>query len=211
MKPWLLAAAVTTAAAAATAHAEPHAGSVSLQMRYEDQTTASDTGTVLGMSGFQVGLGARITDRWYAGATGELALGMNMGTDSDSFVTSLRAGGEARYIFHRGEAASLDEDGNVIATHPRLDYVGVRAGAQSVDGARGAFGEVELGGNAWLGNTTQLGLFFNIGINAEPPGAYGEPPPPEPPVTLAPAPEPPSMPSYVISPYFTFGAELAFG
>ena len=201
---------------ATAAHAEPTVSDLhptagwSTQVRYEDTTTSSDTGPVLGMSGFQVGIGKRITDDWYLGGTAELQLGDNNSDVENGFTTSLRAGGEARYIFHQGESSISHEDGSDPTTVPRFDWIGVRGGVQSVSGTHGSFGELEIGGDAWLSKTTQLGLFVAAGVNVEPPDAYGIPQVFDP-KTDEPRSDRSDSTSMAISPYVSFGAQLAFG
>ncbi|HUJ60422.1 MAG TPA: hypothetical protein VLX92_18100 [Kofleriaceae bacterium] len=218
MKLLAISAAIVTSCVAVAARADdtvapgphPTAGSVSLQLRYGDPTAITDTGVGLGLSDFQIGLGYRLTDRWYVGATSELALLHNMGVDNDSAgTTSLRLGGEARYIFHQGTAI-LGSRCGPSTTVPRSDYIGVRGGVQSVSGTHGGFAEFEIGGDAWLSAHTQLGLYLGLGVNLEPANAYGIPDKLDlPDETVEPAPD--AATGTQVSPYFTFGAELAFG
>ena len=187
----------------------PVPGSWSTDLRIGIPVTFSDTGVVMGLANFQLGIGKRVSDRWYLGGTAEWMLGMNVsGGDVSS---SLRAGGEARYIFHEGEASVSVDDGPAY-TVPRYDWIGVRGGYQTVSGAPGAFGELAVGFDAKVSDSFQFGMYLAAGLNAEPQGAYG-----------APAADPSSSPgiarvvddssssSYATSPYVSLGWDLTFG
>lgn len=196
---------------ARTADADPHpqAGAWSLDLRLPIGVTLSDTGTVIGVTGFEMGVGRRITDRLYLGATGEWGLGINIHTGARDV---LRVGGEARYVFHRGAAAASTDDQS-WHTVPRYDWIGARAGAETIDGSHGAFGELALGADAWLTPTFQFGMYVAAGLSLEPLGAYGAASPDEvaalwdserTSTTLAPG------SAYIRDPYFTLGWRFAF-
>ena len=114
----------------------PTPGGWSTDVRIGIPATFTDTGVVLGMANFQLGVGKRVSDRWYLGSTAEWTLGMNLGDDAASVTSSLRAGAEARYIFHVGTASvSTNGDAGPFYDTPRYDWIGFRGAAQSVSGA----------------------------------------------------------------------------
>ncbi len=203
-----LAMVVVSLGIAATARADEAqtlpAPGASFDVRIGIPAAFSDTGIVVGLANFQLGVGQRVSGRWYVGGTAEWVLGMNVSATSVS--SSLRLGGEARYIFHQGtaEVSTSGEDGPYYPT-PRYDWFGLRGGVQTVSGARGGFAELAIGFDANVTETVRFGAYLAAGLNIEPPGAYGVQDPDDGPVP------PLSTASYVPSPYVVIGWDITFG
>jgi hypothetical protein len=192
----------------------PAPGGWSTDVRIGVPATFTDTGVVLGMANFQLGVGKRVGDRWYLGGTAEWTLGMNLGDDAASVTSSLRGGAEARYIFHTGTASvSTNGDEGPFYDTQRYDWIGLRGGVQSVSGADGAFGEVSLGFDAKVSDSFQFGMYVAAGVNLEPAGAYGTPSMSDGNNSLGAAHvvNDTGSSSYVTSPYVSLGWDLTFG
>jgi hypothetical protein len=193
---------------ATTAHADDAttlpAPGTSYDLRIGIPATFSDTGVVVGLANFQLGVGQRVSGRWYVGGTAEWMLGMNIGPTV--VTSSLRLGGEARYIFHQGtaEVSTSGEDGPYYPT-PRYDWFGLRGGVQTIGSARGGFAELAIGFDANVTETTRFGAYLAAGLNLEPPGAYGVQDPADGPVPAL------STSSVVASPYVVIGWDITFG
>jgi hypothetical protein len=184
----------------------------STDVRIGVPATFTDAGVVLGLANFQLGVGKRISDRWYLGGTAEWTLGMNLGDNSTEVTSSLRGGAEARYIFHTGTASvSTNGDEGPFYNTQRYDWIGFRGGAQSVSGADGAFGEVSLGFDAKVTDSFQFGIYVAAGVNLEPAYAYGTPSMSDDnSLGVARVVNDSGSPSYV-SPYVSLGWDLTFG
>jgi len=195
--------------------AAPTVGAWSPTIRIGIPTTFTDTGVVLGMGDVQLGLDVRASERWYVGGTAAWTLGVDLGSGAGT-TTSLRAGGEARYIFHQGEAL-MSSDGMTGPWWPtrRNDWVGLRGGAQSVNGADGGFAELSIGCDATVTRSFQFGAYLAIGVNVEPATAYAS-------NAMDPAPvsgtvqasqvvtQPMTSESYVTSPFVSVGWDFTF-
>jgi opacity protein-like surface antigen len=176
--------------ATATAHAQavpastaaaddsgPHAGSWSFEVNLPVDATFAPNQTLIGVGGVELGLGQRLTDRWYLGVTGGIE-GL-VGTNFEATNTPsmrLRGGVEARYTFHQGSGTVSVNDGPEFGV-PRYDWIGANAGLESLDGGttHGEYAELTLGSDVWLGRT-QVGMYLKAGVSIEPNGAYGSVP-----------------------------------
>jgi hypothetical protein len=192
-----------------------HAGSwpVELYMPW-DGTFAADNVWV-GMVGVGVGLGNRITPDWYLGVTAdyELLAGVEAGNGDVIDVPDLsrfRGGLETRYVFNHGTSVATVNDGPDFRL-PRYDWIGARAGFETLDGGttHGEYGELSIGSSFALGRT-QLGLYLAAGLSVEPDRAYG----------LAPAADttgiaktvtPPDSSPSAIGKYVTLGMLVSLG
>jgi hypothetical protein len=167
---------------ASVAHAQaapdggPHAGAWSLELAIPIDVTFGDGPTLVGAGGLELGVGKRLTDHWYLGATGDFE-GL---VDTDIFADNapsirLRAGGEARYIFNTGTGSASVDCGPSFPV-PRTDWIAARAGAETLDGGTsfGTYGDVSIGSDFWLGGA-QLGMYLQAGLSVEPTAAYGTP------------------------------------
>ena len=132
--------------------------------------------TLMGVGGAEVGIGKRVSDRWYVGATGgveELPVGMS---DYDHAPgTRLRAGGEARYIFGTGTGSASVNCGPSFPV-PMTGWLQARAGARhSTALARSA--RTAISRSAWTGGsgTCRVGMYLQAGMSIEPTSAYGTP------------------------------------
>ncbi|HEX4418454.1 MAG TPA: hypothetical protein VH165_11170 [Kofleriaceae bacterium] len=201
----------------------PHAGAWSFEMTIPiDATFASST--VIGVGGLGLGLGKRLTDAWYLGGTAELEGLVATGDLDGAPLLRLRGGAEARYIFHQGTGTASVNDGPAFEV-PRYDWIGARAGLESLDGGttRGGYADLSLGTDMWIGST-QLGIYLSAGIAIEPLHAYGTPSTTGDPTfrtgptgggnaidggaTAAPATDDSSL---TTATYLTFGWRIAFG
>ena len=205
------------AATYAPAPDAPHAGAWSFELSVPVDVTLAPNQTLIGVGGLGLGLGKRVTDDWYLGVTGDIE-----GLVATNFEASnapsmrLRGGAEARYIFHQGSGTASINDGPAFAV-PRYDWVGARAGVESLDGGttRGAYAELSLGTDMWLG-TTQIGMYLSAGASVEPTAAYGTPSMTGDAATGtaglgAEAPPAQDSSSTTVAKYFTLGWRLAFG
>ena len=152
----------------------PHAGAWSLELAIPIDVTFGSGPTLIGVGGLELGVGKRLTDNWYLGATGDFE-GL---VDTDVFAASspsirLRAGGEARYIFNTGTGSASVNDGPEFAV-PRTDWIAARVGAETLDegSSYGTYGDVSIGTDFWLGHT-QIGMYVEAGLSVEPTAAYG--------------------------------------
>jgi hypothetical protein len=154
--------------------AGPHAGAWSLELAVPIDVTFGSGPTLIGAGGLEVGLGKRLTDTWYLGATGDFE-GM---VDTDVFAQNapsirLRAGGEARYIFNTGTGSASVNCGPSFPV-PRTDWIAARVGAETLDGGTsyGTYGDLSIGSDFWLGHT-QIGMYLQAGLSIDPTAAYG--------------------------------------
>jgi hypothetical protein len=156
--------------------AGPHAGAWSLELAVPIDVTFGSGPTLIGAGGLEVGLGKRLTDNWYLGATGDFE-GL---VDTDVFAQNapsirLRAGGEARYIFNTGTGSASVNCGPSFPV-PRTDWIAARVGGETLDGGTsyGTYGDLSVGTDFWLGHT-QIGMYVQAGLSIEPTAAYGTP------------------------------------
>jgi hypothetical protein len=142
--------------------AGPHAGTWALGVRYPWDVDSGSDGVVVGLGGLGLSIGARVTDRVYAGAAAE--------SESMSRVTSaagepadferLRVGGELRWYVADG-----------VAPVPRHDWIGLRYGAESLDRGVtfGRFADATLGTELAFGDvgvTVSLSIGVSRGVPA---------------------------------------------
>jgi hypothetical protein len=194
---------------------ELHAGSwpVELYMPWEG-TFAADN-VWIGMVGVGVGVGNRITPNWYLGVTAdyELLAGIEGGDADGPAVPDLnrfRGGLETRYVFNHGSSVGTVNCGPAFHL-PRYDWIGARAGVETLDGGttHGEYGELSIGSAFALGRT-QLGMYLAAGLSAEPVQAYGVAPASE--VTgAAKTVTPPDNSPSAIGMYFTLGMLVSLG
>jgi hypothetical protein len=191
---------------------ELHAGSwpVELYMPWEG-TFAADN-VWIGMVGVGVGLGNRITPNWYLGVTAdyELLAGIEGGDDGTvPDLNRLRGGVETRYIINRGTSVASVNCGPAFHL-PRYDWIGARAGVETLDGGttHGEYGELSIGSAFALGRT-QLGMYLAAGLSVEPIQAYGLTSPPS--DTTAKTVTPPDNSPSAIGKYVTLGMLVSLG
>ena len=196
----------------------PTPGTWSTEIRMGLPATFTNNGVVMGVADFQLGIGKRLSDRWYVGATGEWILGLDVGgsaasagdSDASLLTSTLRVGGEGRYIFHQGQA-TLNVDCGPSFTVPRYDWIGFRGGAQSVSGADGGFAELAIGMEMKVNASFQYGMYLAAGLSFEPSDAYGTPSMPDVSGIARTVSAPADNSSFVTSPYVTLGWDLTFG
>jgi hypothetical protein len=193
----------------------PHAGNWSFEVNLPVDAMFAPNQTLIGVGGVELGLGQRLTDRWYLGVTGgvEGLVGTNFeATNTPSM--RLRGGVEARYIFHQGSGTASVNDGPAFGV-PRYDWIGANAGLESLDGGttHGEYAELSLGSDMWLGRA-QVGMYLKAGVSVEPTGAYGSVPMSDDGTTgtagLA-AEAPPAQDASTMATYVALGWRLAFG
>jgi hypothetical protein len=163
---------VSMALAAATAHADEPAPDAPIMgwavgIGPVAELVPSATAGALGTAGVQLDVGKRIRDV-YVGATGELSYiyghpslqGQAFSTDVPSLRA--RAGVELRYAL-----MSWDGYTSCFGNHvqPGSFWIGLRGGAENVDGTFGAFADVSLGYDHW---------YLRGGVSIDPAGTYGE-------------------------------------
>jgi hypothetical protein len=192
--------------------ASPHPTGLQLGMRTPWDVTIAPNHIGLGVVGFGIDLGERVTDRVYLGVMTDYEMVMHVGDADPGIENRLRGGIEARYYFHEGTATlgggpsgDCGCYGEPI-TVPRYDWVGLRFGEETVDefSKRGTFADISLGTDAQIG-ASQLGAYLSAGISLEPAAAYATSADDSPrTVTL---PDSASGPSY----YFTLGMHGSFG
>jgi hypothetical protein len=84
----------------------------------------------------------------------------------------LRLGGEARYYLGDGTASLSVNDGPDIPV-PRHNWIGIRAGTESIDefAHRGEFADLTFGWDADLGRTA-FGMTLTAGVSVEPSSVF---------------------------------------
>lgn len=167
-----------------------------------DVTLGSHVG--VGLAGFELDLGERVTDRWYLGATADYMLRLDVDADG-TLVNRLRGGVEARYYFHEGTAtlgggaSDCCCNGDPGIEVPRYDWVGARFGLQTIDefASHQPYAELAIGTDANGGNF-QLGGYLAAGLEVEPDPQIAA-------RTLSPG------DGTQLGAYFTIGMHMAFG
>lgn len=116
--------------------------------------------------------------RWYLGGSAEVELEVDMmppdstALDGPAAWARLRLGGEARYYLGDGTASVSVNDGPEIPV-PRHDWIGLRAGAESIDELAhvGQFADLTYGWDADLGGTA-VGMTLTGGVSRDPSAAF---------------------------------------
>jgi hypothetical protein len=195
-----------------------HAGSWPVEVYMPWDGTFAEDRVWIGMVGVGVGLGNRITPDWYLGVTADYE--MLMGAEGGNWdapinvpdLNRLRGGVESRYIFNQGSGVGTVNDGPEFGV-PRYDWIGARAGFETLDGGttHGEYGELSIG-SAFAMGRMQLGMYLAAGLSVEPVQAYGLTPPASTgttgiPMTIT---APDSSPS-AIGTYVTLGMIVSLG
>ena len=227
----LIAPALIVLGSAGTADAQPialpggpQAGNWSFGVSFPVDLTLAPDDTPFGF-GLGLGVGNRLSERLYLGATVDFERLLSASTNLDVPDFRVRAGGEVRYI--------IDQDVNVAAVRhmglfsiPTTKWIGGRAGVEGLSPgsaitSTGSYAELTFGADYWS-DSTQYGLFLSAGFTREPGSIYGTPAPD--PFTHFPvfghpgAAAPPASPpmtansaSTVTAAYLAFGWRLGFG
>jgi len=146
-----------------------HTGAWSLDIRFPWDVTLLSGSTGIGVGGFGVGGGVRVTDHLYLGASADFEVVLvsgrsNMPPSGPGSLDRLRAGAEARYY-------SDNLAPSVFGGHQ--SWVGLRGGLETVDGdaTSGHFAELSLGRDTNLGPLL-MGMYVSAGLSFERASAY---------------------------------------
>ncbi len=175
-----------------------HAGVWSFSVTFPWDVSLLSGRAGLGVGGFGIGTGVRLTDALYVGASADVEMVLVSGASTGvSNLHRLRGGVELRYYAHDDVAP------NTFGGSQR--WIGARAGLETVDddATVGRFAELTFGRDSNLGGLF-LGTYISTGLSFEQASAYQD-------MTAMPGVARVSGPSPTLtSPYFIFGMRLGF-
>jgi hypothetical protein len=215
--PALLVGLAGTAAAdpaiAATADTPP---AWTLDLRFPWDIALLDGNATVGVFGLGLDLDRNVTARWSLGVATEATFIMDIQSvpppaSPVSPIVRLRAGVDARYVFHEGTTWVAQHCGPVFEV-PTRAWIGGRAGFETVDEGTtfGRFAEIAIGWDRVMGHVT-VGPYLAVGVEEEPAAAYPVPGP-DPfagdPYSAIPSVAAPPSTDPLIGPYFTLGMRI---
>lgn len=150
-----------------------------LAARFPWDVAHADASTLIAVLGLGLDLDARVTDHTTVGLTTEASLVLALEDvgepGSASPVARLRAGVDARWIFHDGTSLVVPHCGPAFEV-PSRAWLGARAGFETLDEGTtsGHFAELSIGWERLAGHIG-VGPYLAIGIEDEPAAAYPVP------------------------------------
>lgn len=210
---WLVPALLLGLAGAAAADPPP---AWTLDVRFPWDVVLADGNTSVGVFGIGFDLDHSVSDRWSVGAATEASFLMDIQSDappgsSVSPLVRLRAGVDARYVFHEGTSLVVPNCGPAFEVRARA-WIGGRAGFETVDEGTtfGRFAELAIGWDRVMGHFT-FGPYLAVGVEEEPASAYPTPgadPFPDDPYAPMPSAFSPPTSDPLIAPYITLGMRI---
>ena len=159
--------------------APPRVPEWALAARFPWDVAHADSSTLIAVLGLGLDLDARVTDHTTVGFTTEASLVLALEDvgepGSASPIARLRAGVDARWIFHDGTSLVVPHCGPAFEV-PSRAWLGARAGFETLDqgATSGHFAELSIGWERLAGHIG-VGPYLAVGIEDEPAAAYPVP------------------------------------
>lgn len=180
--------------------------------RFPWDVAHADATTLIAVLGLGLDLDTRVTDHTTVGFSTEaslvLALESNGEPGQASPLARLRAGVDARWIFHDGTSLVVPHCGPAFEV-PSRAWLGARAGFETLDqgATSGHFAELSIGWERLVGHVA-IGPYLAVGIEDEPAAAYPVPDHPFPDPSPYAAPAMTSVADPQQSAYITLGMRI---
>jgi hypothetical protein len=208
--PWVIS---RSSSAEATAPDAPASGwTWGLRVPWNVQFTPHNIS--MGAIGLTLDVGKRFAgSSWYLGGSAEWEAEVDMtppdSVDGPAGWNRLRLGGEARYYLGDGTASVSVNDGPEIPV-PRHDWIGLRAGTESIDefAHRGEFADLTYGWDADVG--IGIGMTLTAGVSVEPSSVFPGNAANDPGNIDFQGKQIESQPATYVSPYLAMGIHLQF-
>jgi len=171
--------AIASPARADPLEAPPRVPDWALAARFPWDVAHADSSTLIAVLGLGLDLDARVTDHTTVGFTTEASLVLALESAGEpgqaSPIARLRAGVDARWIFHDGTSLVVPHCGPAFEV-PSRAWLGARAGFETLDqgATSGHFAELSIGWERLAGRIG-VGPYLAIGIEDEPAAAYPVP------------------------------------
>ena len=174
---WLVASLSLSIATASSVRADPPPD-WALAARFPFDAAHSDATTTIAVLGLGLDLDHRLTDHTTVGLTTEASLVLvlpDAAPASAAPLARLRAGVDARWIFHTGTSLVVPHCGPAFEV-PSQAWLGTRAGFETLDqgATTGHFAELSIGWERLLGHIG-VGPYLAVGIEDEPAAEYPAP------------------------------------